>query len=75
LNRIKLSKSKSFIDYNSLKNSNKYQIRAHNNSTLENYFNINENYNGKNTLLKRKYIKNKPINNKEPVYIKNYRQL
>ena len=75
-NKITLNKNKSFIDCISLKKNNKYQIRAHNNSTLENYVDINENYDGENTLLKRKSIKNKSqINNPSHVYLKHYRQL
>ena len=71
-----LIKSKSFIDSNKIKNNSKYKIRTHNNSTVEKNFDINEDYNGVNTLLKRKLLnfKNK-LNNKNPIYLKHHRQL
>ena len=72
LNNKKIIKCKSFI-LNSLKNKN----RIHNNSTLENCPDINDNYNGKNALLKKKIIKDQnPVNNsKSQIYYKHYRQL
>ena len=67
INKMKFSKSKSFIDYNSIENNNNNQIRLQKNLTLENN-------NGKNTLLKRKYITNK-MKNKSQIYLKHYRHL
>ena len=56
------TKHKSFIDNNNkninfIKNINNYKLRTHNNSTLDNCIDINEDYNGKNNLLKKKMIK------------------
>ena len=58
---IVFTKHKSFIDNNNkniniIKNINNYKLRAHNNSNLDNCIDINEDYNGKNNLLKRKMI-------------------
>ena len=58
---VVFTKHKSFIDNNNkniniIKNINNYKLRAHNNSNLDNCIDINEDYNGKNNLLKRKMI-------------------
>ena len=60
---IGFTKHKSFIENNNkniniIKNIKNYKIRTHNNSTLDNFIDINEDYNGNNSLLKRKMIKN-----------------
>jgi len=69
-------KHKSFIENNNkninfIKNINNYKLRTHNNSTLDNCIDINEDYNGKNNLLKRKMRKSIINNNKSS----HYRQL
>ena len=66
---ILFTKHKSFIDNNNkniniIKNINNYKLKTHNNSTLDNCIDINEDYNGNNSLLKRKMIKSIIYKNK-----------
>ena len=72
-NNLRLIKNELFEDENTI-NKNKYIIRNHNNSALDNDFDINENYSGDNSILKRRINKNN-INNKCQLTLKHNKQL